>query len=528
MNKMIKWALVLVAVGGAFYFGFNLKEGQSTRGVIVTTSDNPLFAGGSETTLGTTASTGKVIEVRDGENIQNAVNVANAGDTVAVYPGTYKETVYVDKDGITLSGVIVGGEWPKLDGEGVKNDAILYSGNNVTVENFHISKYKGNGVFGQAGNNFVIRNNIVDDAGVYGIFPQYGKNGIISGNVLSNIADAAIYVGMSDNIDVIANEVFDSVAGIEIENTRHALVEGNYVHDNTGGILVFIMPGLPLKTTYDVIIRRNFIVNNNHPNFGAPGSAVAGIPAGSGIVIVASDDVVIEDNIITGNNSYGIGTTDFGFFKSNDKDVEPNPDRLVILNNVMSNNGEDAAPLIKSLMALQMTSKGPDIADSGAGVDKCILNPGQYRTVGLSNYYTCDFASSTSYATRTMTLSEPAPAFKLEGASAEDFERELGRHTYYGICSGCHLDDDVLIGPSVAEIQDQYLGDLEGMSTADVREEVDYAAKAISDYIANPVRVREHLPPMPTQNYLSEQTRVAAAKFMLSRNKKLPMLRKEK
>lgn len=528
MNKMIKWALVLVAVGGAFYLGFSLKEGQSTRGVIVTASDNPLFAGGTETTLGADTSTGKVIEVRDGESIQNAVKAAQAGDTVAVYPGTYKETVYIDKDGIKLSGVIVNGEWPMLDGEGVKNDAILYSGNNVIVENFHISKYKGNGVFGQAGNNFVIRNNIIDDTGVYGIFPQFGKNGLISGNVLSNIADAAIYVGMSDNIDVIANEVFDSVAGIEIENTRHSLVEGNYVHDNTGGILVFITPGLPIKTTYDTIIRRNFIVNNNHENFGAPGSTVAGIPAGSGIIIVAADDVVIEDNIITGNESFGIGTTDFGFFQSSDKEVEPNPDRVVILNNVMANNGENPAGVIKSLMALQMTSKGPDIADSGAGIDKCILNPGQYRTVGLSNYYTCDFATSTSYGTRTMTLAEPAPGFVLEGSSAEKFEKELGRHTYYGVCSGCHLDDDVLIGPAVSEIQDQYLGDLEGMSQEDVLEELNYAAKAISDYIANPARVREHLPPMPTQNYLSEETRIAAAKYMLSRNKKLPMLRKDK
>jgi nitrous oxidase accessory protein NosD len=142
-----------------------------------------------------------------------------------------------------------------LDGQGKLNDAILYSGNNVVVENLTITKYKGNGIMSQAGNNFEIRNNLIVDTGVYGIFPQLGQNGVVEHNVVSGIEDAAIYVGMSDNIHVAHNDVFDSVAGIEIENSRHAIVENNYVHNNTGGILAFVTPGLPIKTTYDVIIR---------------------------------------------------------------------------------------------------------------------------------------------------------------------------------------------------------------------------------------------------------------------------------
>ena len=89
------------------------------------------------------------------------------------------------------------------------------------------------------------------------------------------IEDAAIYIGMCDNIQVSNNEVFASVAGIEIENSRHAIVENNMVYDNAGGILTFITPGLPIKTTFDVIFRNNFVLRNNHANFGAPGSTVA-------------------------------------------------------------------------------------------------------------------------------------------------------------------------------------------------------------------------------------------------------------
>ena len=174
-----------------------------------------------------TAFTGSIIKVENGSSIQEAVLKATPGDLIRVYPGTYSETIYIDKDNISLQGVIIEGNWPILDGKKELNDAILYSGNGITVENFKIIKYKGNGIMGQAGNNFIIRNNWIVDTGVYGIFPQYGKNGLISHNILSEIEDAAIYVGMCDNVDVKFNEVFANVAGIEIENSRPCLVESN-------------------------------------------------------------------------------------------------------------------------------------------------------------------------------------------------------------------------------------------------------------------------------------------------------------
>ena len=291
--------------------------------------------------LATAAAPAADIKVKDGDSIQAAVNKARPGDTILIYPGTYKESVYIDKDSITVRGVIDVGEWPTMDGEKKLNDAILYSGNNITIEQLKITNYKGNAIMGQAGNNYVIRHNWVIDTGVYGIFPQFGKNGLIEYNVLSGIEDAAIYVGMCDNVDVRHNEVFNNVAGIEIENTRHAIVENNYVHNNTGGILAFITPGLPIKTTYDVIIRNNFVVNNNTPNFGAEGSIVANVPVGTGIIVMAGDDVVVEGNIVSGNNTAGIVVTDLSFITdiASDPDSEPNPDRMRILRNFMINNG---------------------------------------------------------------------------------------------------------------------------------------------------------------------------------------------
>ena len=439
--------------------------------------------------------TAATIEVRDGETIQEAINKAEPGDTVLVYPGRYVESVYIDKDNITLRGIVEENEWPLLDGEGVLNDAILYSGNDITVEWLKIVKYKGNAIMGQAGNNFIIRYNWIDDTGVYGIFPQYGQNGLIAYNKLRLIEDAAIYVGMCDNVDVRNNEVFDSVAGIEIENSRHSIVENNYVHNNTGGILAFITPGLPIKTAYDVIIRNNFIVNNNTPNFGAEGSIVSGIPAGTGILIMAADDVRIEGNIITGNNTAGIIVTDLSYAAnvSNDPESEPNPDRISILDNFMDDNGLDAEGEVKALMlATTLSTRGPDIIAAGGGEDSdnCINNIGRYRTTGLDKWGTCDIQTTADI--KTYLLPDGAPPRSTDGENK-------AKLLFRGICAGCHGYDVRMVGPATVTIQALYQDD----------------AQALADYLADPVRKRPDYPEMPPQGHLSEELRLAVAQYML-------------
>lgn len=503
MGKKIISAVVAVGLLAAgTYLGSQL--GHSNNANVVGSSDRyAKQAGNNSAAVSNLAKSvgasgkGQVHTVRDGESIQAAVQKAQPGDVIQVFPGTYKETVYIDKDDILLSGVIVDGKWPSMEGDKKLNDAILYSGNNITVENFLISHYKGNGVMGQAGNNFLIRNNRVIDSGVYGIFPQLGKNGLVSNNVLSGIEDAAIYIGMCDNIHVNNNEVFDSVAGIEIENSRHSIVENNKVYNNTGGILTFITPGLPIKTTYDVIIRNNFISNNNHVNFGAPGSIVSGVPAGTGIIVMAADEVTIENNIISGNKNVGIVITDHDNFENitKDPDSDPYSDKVSILNNLMFDNGAEPIDLIKALKLANLTTGNVDIINAGTSKESCLLNPGQYPSIGTKSFGTCGF--STTANTVTYLLPEPvAPhEFKMQ---------EKGKMAYFGVCAGCHAYNMRMIGPPVEVIQALYMDNAQG----------------IADYIANPTKKRDDYPAMPKQDYLSPEIRRAAAEYMLNTDSK--------
>ncbi len=500
MRKLMIAVIGLAVLGAGYLLG---KQGQ-VQVTVIKVKEEPAaeFSSAGSAAVGeheanavrrlATPTSGEVLVVRDGESIQDAVSAAGPGAVIKVLPGTYRETVYIDKDNITLSGVIEGGAYPVLEGEGVRNDAILYSGNGTTIENFYITHYKGNGVMGQAGNNFIIRNNIVVDTGVYGIFPQLGKNGIVSHNVLSGIEDAAIYIGMSDNVDVVYNRVFESVAGIEIENSRSALVEANYVYNNTGGILAFVTPGLPIKTCGDVIVRNNFIIDNNHENFAIPGSIVANVPAGTGILIMACDDVVIEGNIITGNNSAGIIFTDFTLATNipNDPESEPNPDRPKLLDNLMHANGLDPAAVVRAYLATELQTRGPDIVDTVGMDNGCILNASRYRTMGLENYSECEFDTTANVA--SYTLPEAVPARGLENV-------DIGKLTYYGVCAGCHAYGVRLIGPPAQIIKALYMENPAG----------------IAAYAQQPVKKREDYPEMPPQGHLGEEALLAAAQFML-------------
>jgi parallel beta-helix repeat protein len=406
-------------------------------------------------------------------------------------PGTYRETVYIDKDDIAIVGVIRGDAWPTLEGEGKRNDAVLYSGNGVRVENLKIKSFKGNGIMGQSGNNFVIRHNWILNAGVYGIFPELGQNGLVEQNILTGIEDAAIYIGMSDNIHVAHNEVFGNVAGIEIENSRHAIVEDNMVTDNAGGILAFITPGLPLKTCQDVIIRHNFVLANNHSNFAAPGSIVSGVPPGSGVVIMAADDVVLDQNIIRDNKNAGVIIIDHKMFPNvtPDPEADPNPDRVQILQNFFANNGTEPITEVKALMLTELTTQGPDVIAAGAR-DSCALDRSAFKAVGLGKWGVCQRRSTADVA--TYLLDHPVAPRRIDTA-------DRGKLLYSAICAGCHATNQRLVGPAVQAIQAIYDGNAQG----------------IADFIANPVKKREDYPAMPPQAHLSPEMRLAVAQYML-------------
>ena len=83
--------------------------------------------------------------------------------------------------------------------------------------------------------------------GAYGLYPVMCSNVLIDQCEAVGASDAGIYVGQSKDIIVKNSVAHHNVAGIEIENSLNADVFDNLAYENTGGLLVFDLPGLVQK-----------------------------------------------------------------------------------------------------------------------------------------------------------------------------------------------------------------------------------------------------------------------------------------
>ena len=323
---------------------------------------------------------GMTLTVRAGQSIQPALDRAQPGDRVEVYPGVYNEDLTVERSGITLTGIEQNGERPTLDGQGKLADAVQVSGSDFLIDGFNIVNYQGNGVVASKTKNVVFRNLTIDNAGLYGVYPVECQGVTVEGCVVSRISDAGIYVGQSRDIVVRNNEVFNNVAGIEIENSVNAIVSNNSAHHNTGGLLVFVLPNNPSKVGDNCRVINNRVWANNHENFGKPGSTVSHIPPGTGILVMAADRTEITKNNITDNQTVGIAvmnvkTGNPGLDMSHALDIEPMSDNTLIIGNTYANNGGNPDKAYTAAGA-----PGGDLFWDGTGSGNAFKETGSLKT----------------------------------------------------------------------------------------------------------------------------------------------------
>jgi cytochrome c peroxidase len=314
-----------------------------------------------------------VWRINPGESIQAALDRSVPGDTIEIRPGAYSETLLVDVDNITIRGLKENDRRPILDGQNRLTDAVITSSHKFKIENLIIKDYVNNGVTVHGGQDVTFRDLEVHNTGLYGVYPVECRGVLIERVLATGIKDAAIYVGQSRDIIVRDCEVHSNVTGIEIENSVRALVENNYAHDNTGGILVFLLPNNPSKVGSDTAVRNNRIINNNHPNFGDPTSIVGKVQPGTGLLIMAADRTTVTENEIRGNNSFGIAVVGLAiaFPKGQTFDVGAIPEDNRIFNNKLSENGRNPGGLVKQLGAVNV-----DILWDGSGWNNSFMQSG--------------------------------------------------------------------------------------------------------------------------------------------------------
>lgn len=309
------------------------------------------------------AKTIKVVANGTTEAIQSAIDAASPYDTVAVPAGTYSgPTVSVEKSNITLKGsraaivdatgntygITVGTKLTFDEGPSCP----AYSVSNFRIIGLSVQNAEETGIFLFGVDGFHVTSGSYLNNAEYGIFPRCSREGLINGNSGGGGNDATIYVGVDDKVTVQNNNLTNGELGIELESTDNSVVRKNRLINNTTGIFVIVLPGLPKSSTEKALIEENSVHSNNRPNpfppvcqgpESPPGCVedfyddLQLLPSGSGILNVGGHDITIRNNSVKDNGTVGVGIVEnpFGFGSSNN---------TVVTGNTIKKNGESPDP----------------------------------------------------------------------------------------------------------------------------------------------------------------------------------------
>jgi len=261
------------------------------------------------------------------ETIQYAINLAEEGDTIYVFGGTYNETLSLDKR-VTLIGSIDNGnaiisknerhrytieitaDYVTLEGFNISEAgnsnqvALIYiRSNSVVIQRNNITQSSTYGVYLDSSDDNTIGSNLINDT--KGIYLSSSNNNVIHSNNIANCSEAAIHMTPLDSNNIIYNNNFSyNKYGIYALDCSNGNISNNILNHNS-------LDGIKLQAGSDIVIANNIICNNNRNgiylnclNVFVNNNSIEG--SQTGIDLFRSDNCNIKNNIIHSCNTYGI------------------------------------------------------------------------------------------------------------------------------------------------------------------------------------------------------------------------------
>ena len=314
------------------------------------------------------------------KDVQTALIEAKPGSVIELPEGTFEMTgtLSLTVPNVTIRGKGIGKTVLSYSNQNTGAAGILATGNNFTLEGLTVQNTKGDGVKINGVEGVTIRNVRAEwtggpneKNGSYGIYPVQCKNVLIEDSASSGAADAGIYVGQSKNIIVRRNRAEFNVAGIEIENSDGADVYENVATNNAGGLLVFGLPDLPVQGSHNTRVFNNQVFANNTQNFAPKGNAVAKVPAGTGILVLATHQAEIFKNTIHDNNTVNVTIISYQSTGNpiNDAKYDPFVTAVYVHDNKIGAGGANPAGVAADVLAPKIGKPLPGIMWDG------IVNP---------------------------------------------------------------------------------------------------------------------------------------------------------
>ncbi|WP_167879286.1 S-layer protein domain-containing protein [Methanococcoides vulcani] len=266
---------------------------------------------------------------QDYATIQAAVGNATDGDTILVYPGTYTENVYVNKELTFISQS--GNPFDTIVQAADPNNHVFYvTADNVTICGFNVTGATGGFGIGLGGlEGCTIAGNSLSNND-YGIWLGQSINNTLSSNIVSNNSWGIVLFDSSDN-NTLSNNTASSNNGdgIYLDSSSDNMLGSNIVSNNDYGIVLFDSSGN--NTLSNNIVSNNGdgiwlfgssgnntlsnnIVSNNGGGiwlFGSSGNNTlsnntASSNSEAGICLFGSSNNTLNDNTASSNSEAGI------------------------------------------------------------------------------------------------------------------------------------------------------------------------------------------------------------------------------
>jgi hypothetical protein len=162
------------------------------------------------------------------------------------------------------------------------------------------------------------------------------------------------------------------------------VVRANWIIHNSAGVMLIARPGQPLPFAENISIEHNWIAENNRADAGGE------VPVGAGILNIGGDDVVIRENTLIGNASFGIASF-ANPHTSLDPRLEPFVDGLVVKRNIAKRNGEEPDGARLTTPAADVIFV-PDVLDRASG-DRIATDPDPSDNCFAGNHIDSDLPS---------------------------------------------------------------------------------------------------------------------------------------
>jgi len=286
----------------------------------------------------------------DFTEIQDAVSVATAGDTILVYQGSYTENVVVNKDHLTITSTN-GAAFTVVDVRDSGDHAFVVSMNNVTISGFTIKSSPHSGVVLSNAKHCNVSYNIFSQCS-HGISLHDSSSNKIVHNSASQVATGISLLDASDDNTLTDNNLLNNNYGIflyRFYSTRGP--RGNILSQNIANLNLYY--GIYLDNANGNTISENSFnsnkvhgvyllsssgntITNNHVSNNNDGVCLTGpVPADS---YSSSNNNILTCNTISNNTYYGIGLNAYSRNNTINKNTIVTNGRGIEFYNNASNN----------------------------------------------------------------------------------------------------------------------------------------------------------------------------------------------